>query len=402
VDAGRVAQGEDIVNAHIVRHSLTALLPAASSVIGAVSLCCVALTLASCGGDGSGNAGSSNSGSGGNPASANVQHILFVGDSFTHGRYTPVRPYNSGGTESQANGSPLVVDENYGQTGARAELEPGPWGGIPGIFAELAVEARLSYDVHIEAISETSLAKNFAAASSVIVQPKWNAVVLQELSAKPLPGALTNNSDISDPAGFCSSVQTIEQAVHGSAANAKVYLYETWARGDLAETLAGGDPTASEFPASYLSDLTRLTDANHNAYYSAAKHDGAIAAVAPAGEAWQLAWNQGNANPDPFVTSAQSGLPSLWYGINAVNDPQIASPDYMHPSIYGAYLSGLVLFQQITGVDARTMGSAETAAAQLGIPAAVAVQLQQIAWQAVTQENSAPVNQTVDPCTVSK
>jgi len=74
----------------------------------------------------------------------------------------------------------------------------------------------------------------------------------------------------------------------------------------------------------------------------------------------------------------------------------------MHPSIFGAYLSGLVLFQQITGFDVRKMGNAERAAVQLGIPATVAVQLQQVAWQTVTQENSAPVNQTLDPCTVSK
>jgi hypothetical protein len=60
-----------------------------------------------------------------------------------------------------------------------------------------------------------------------------------------------------------------------------------------------------------LTNLTALADAIHNAYYSAARHDGAIAAVAPAGDAWQLAWNQGNANPDPFVTSDQSGLLAL-------------------------------------------------------------------------------------------
>jgi hypothetical protein len=389
------------VKAHISQPALKVRrLLAASGWLGLTGLCCVALS--GCGGDGGSNTAGSNPGSGSNPTTANVQHILFVGDSFTHGRYTPVRPYNSGGTESQNAGSPLVIDENFGQTGARAELEPGPWGGIPGIFAELALEAKLSYDVHIEAISETSLAANFAAASSVIVQPKWDTVVLQDLSAKPLPGALTNNSKISDPKGFCSSVQTIEQAVHGAAANARVFLYETWARGDLANALAGGDPNASSFPGSFLTNLTALTDAMHNAYYSAATHDGAIAAVAPAGDAWQLAWNQGIANPDPFVTSGQSGLPSLWYGINAVNDPQISSPDYLHPSIFGAYLSGLVLFQQITGFDVRKMGSAETAAAQLGIPATVAVQLQQIAWQAVTQENPAPVNQTLDPCTVSR
>jgi hypothetical protein len=332
------------------------------------------------------------------PVAAPLQHILFVGDSFTHGRYTPVRPYNAGGSQNATKGSALVVDENYGATGKRAEvIEPGPYGGIPGIFAEFAVEAELNYDVHIEAISETSLAVNFANASSVIEQSKWNAVVLQELSAKPLPYSLTM-STTSDPAGFCSSVQTIEQGVHHAAPSANVYLYETWPRADLAQALAGS-PTSSGFTASYLANLTLLGNANHNAYYSAAAHDGAIAGVAPAGEAWQRAWAQGVANPDPYVSSA---LPSLWYGINAVNNPVISAPDYLHPSIYGAYLSGLVLFQQITGTDVRTLGANEAAAAQLGIPSAVATQLQQVAWQTVVGESAAPINQTVDPCTLSQ
>jgi hypothetical protein len=86
------------------------------------------------------------------------------------------------------------------------------------IFAEFALEKRLTYDVHIEAISETSLEKNYAAASSVIDQSKWDEVVLQELSAKPLPYALTA-SQTSNVAGFCSSVATIEKGVHQADAD---------------------------------------------------------------------------------------------------------------------------------------------------------------------------------------
>lgn len=326
-----------------------------------------------------------------------LQRILFVGDSFTHGRYTPVRPYNSGGTDGRTAGSPLVFDENYGQTGARAELETGPYGGIPGIFAEFAYESGLNYDVHIEAISETSLENNFNAASSVIVQSKWNAVVLQELSLKPLPYALTNDK-ISNPSNFCTSVQNIEKAVHGASATAKLYLYEPWPRADLADALSGGDPSSAGFSTSYAANLSALADANHNAYYSAAQHDGNIAGVAPAGEAWVNAWAATIANSNPYLNT--SSLPVLWYGLNTVNNPAITKPDYLHPSIYGAYLSGLVLFQQITGTDVRNLGGQEKAAVQLGITSTIAIQLQLIAWQTVTQESSQPINQTVDPCTI--
>ncbi len=333
------------------------------------------------------------------PTPLPVQHVLFVGDSFTHGRYLPVRHYDHGGTEAATVGSALVVDENFGQTGDRAETldETGPFGGIPGIFARFAVEAGLNYDVHIEAISEKSLTHNYKAASSVIDQPQWNAVVLQELSSLPLPSSLTNDLP-SDPSNFCSAVKTIEQGVHGASASARVYLYETWPRGDLAKQLAGKlSPPA--FTQSYLQNLNVLGAAYHDVYYRAAALDGHIEAVAPAGEAWQRAWAQNVANPDPFA--AQNSGPLLWYGINATNDPHITRPDYRHPSVYGAYLSALVLFAQITGKAPTTLGSSEQAAATLGISPNLAAALQKVAWQTVQSANPAPQTSTADPCAVT-
>jgi len=369
------------------------------------------LALIACGGGGTSTTGGNTSAASAPDAPASgtassttpsaPQHILFVGDSFTHGRYTPVRNYNAGGTQNAPAASPLVVDENFGQTGLRAESseEAGPWGGIPGIFAELVAEAHLNYDVHIEAISETSLEKNFFAASSVIEQTKWNSVVLQELSAKPLPQTLTGSST-SDPAGFCSSVKTIEQGVHSVAPSAGVYLYEPWPTADLAQQLSG-TPGTTEYHNRYINNLSVLGNANHNAYYSAASHDGAIVSVAPVGEAWQRAWAEGVANPDPKVSSA---LPLLWYNINAVNNPALKAnnPDLHHPSIYGAYLSALVLFEQITGTDVRAFGRAEAAAQEFGIPAAIAVQLQGVAWETVAQESAIPLDESVDPCTLKQ
>lgn len=169
--------------------------------------------------------------------SGSLLHVLFVGDSLTHGRYTPVRPYNSGGKQ-ELTGSNLVVDENYGQTGSRAELEPGPWGGVAGIFAELAAESHLAYDVHIEAISATSLKTHASVASGVIYQSKWDVVILQEKSTLPLTGSLSGTTK-SNPSEFCASVEALEQGVHGVAPAARIYLYETWARADTAQTLSG-------------------------------------------------------------------------------------------------------------------------------------------------------------------
>ena len=357
-----------------------------------VSIVLMLVFLGGCGG-GSGSSPTSEL-SACNEESGRVCSVLFVGDSFTHGRYTPVRTFNA-----EIPGEPLqppqVIDENYGQTGERKELEPGPWGGIPGIFSELAQQMHLSYAVHLEAISATSLKKNYNAASDVIAQAGWQAVVLQELSVKPLPRSLTN-SELSDPPGFWASVQTIEQAVHLVAPKAQIFLYETWASGDLAKEIAG-DAAQPDFHEKYMMALDDILDMNLASYRCAAQRDGKVAAVAPAGEAWRRAWDDGLANPDPFQSSPSS-LPLLWYGINAVNDPPIKRPDYHHPSLYGAYLSGLVLFVQITRADVRKLGASEQVAVRLGIPGEFASRLQQEAWLAVKRRPRTTAATANNPC----
>jgi hypothetical protein len=289
--------------------------------------------------------------------------------------------------------APQVIDENFGQTGKRAESkEAGPWGGIPGIVSEFAQEKQLNYQLHIEAISATSLQKNYEAAPEVITRAGWQAVVLQEISTKPLPFSLTMSS-VSNPPGFWNSVETIEQAVHAVTPQASIYLYETWPRGDLARQLAG-DPMQPGFGEKYMNALGELGDVNLASYECAAQRDGKIAGLAPVGEAWRRTWSDGLANPDPFQSSS---LPLLWYGINAVNDPPIKKPDYLHPSVYGAYLSGLVLFVEMTGVDVRTLGASEQAAARFGIPGEVAAALQRDAWLAVEQLQDTSKE---DPCSL--
>ncbi|KWF09099.1 hypothetical protein WT55_18180 [Burkholderia pseudomultivorans] len=312
------------------------------------------------------------------------QRILFVGDSLTHGRYTPVRSYGASTSKTAVRGTASVVDENFGQTGARAEREPGPWGGIPGLFARFALESGLDYDVHLEAMSATSLARHARVASDVIDRPTWDAVVLQELSAKPLPFALTHNR-ASDPPAFCASVAALARGIRVAAPHARVYLYETWPRADLARTLAG-EPASDGFHARYLARLAEIADAYRDAYDAARRGDPAIAGVAPVGRAWQRAWATGVADPDP---DARSGAPLLWYGLHARNDPPISRPDYLHPGVAGAYLSALVLFQQIAGVDVRTLGQHERAAAQLGIAPDLAVRLQVVASDTVRQASAA-------------
>ena len=333
-----------------------------------------------------------------------LQHILFVGDSFTHGRYLPVRTYNNtpntGGVGSSA-ASSLVVDENYGtNVAARQESasEYGPWGGIPGIFAELALEVGLPYDVHIEAISATTLSTNYSAAQSVIAQPLWNSVVLQDASFEPITYTLSRDHK-SNPQAFCNAVQTVEQGIHTAAPNANVYLYSTWAPADTGYLDATANaPAFSSTP--YLQALNTLTAAYHDVGLTAASQDGHLAGVVPVGDAWAAAWTQGVANPNPYDTSGAGPYLTFNYQPGSqpstVNTPTDAG--FHHPSIYGAYLSGLVLFQKITGTDVRTLGASEKAAASLGVSGTIAMQLQEVAYAAVAGQSTTLVNPNTNPC----
>jgi hypothetical protein len=334
-----------------------------------------------------------------------VKHILFVGDSFTHGRYLPVRTYhNIPGTGGIGSTKPsaYVVDENFGTNiTARMESTPGeysPWGGIPGIFAELAHEANLPYDVHIEAISATTLGKNYEAARDVIAQPLWDDVVLQEASFEPIPSALSQNEK-SNPQAFCAAVATIERGVHEAASQADIYLYSTWAPADTAyrDTTADGQAFTDD---KFRQSLEALTVAYRDAYASAALHDERIRDIAPVGDAWALAWREAVANPDPYAGSAP-GV-ALSFGYQAGSEPSTidvpTDAGFHHPSKYGAYLNALVLFETITESDVRMFGERERAAGDLGISGQIAAALQRVAWEAGEARRTTGNKIESDPC----
>ena len=284
------------------------------------------------------------------PQPTKPQVILFVGNSFFHGAFQPVLSYNSRG----------ITDENYkptrtGQRRRQYEHEAGPWGGIPGIFKKLTEESSLHYEVHLEAISGQTLKFHYDSALAVIQQPKWDKVVLHDYSTGPVPSRHGG-----EPARFYEYATRLEQAVHTANPMAQVYLYETWARADLTYP---ADKGYSGLP------LDSMTHDLHAAYYQEAARDGHFVGVAPAGDAWLRAVQQGVAMPNPYAPA--TGKVDLW------------GPDHYHPSIYGAYLNACVLLAEITGQDPRKLGPQEQAAAALGIAAAVAVQLQKLAYEQV-------------------
>jgi hypothetical protein len=272
------------------------------------------------------------------PAAA--ANIVFIGNSFTHGNYQPVLRYNN------AN----VIDLNGTN-----------YGGVPGIFKTFADESGLAYTVYIEAVSGQSLQYHYNNKRTQLASQVWDTVVMHDYST-------LNSSSPGNPANLYTYSALLEQFVHGTApvanANANpaanVYLMQTWARADQVYNT----------PSSpwYNTSLEQMTSDLHNAYYTAAALDTNIKGVIPVGDAWLLSVNTGISDRNPY-NGIEPGKLNLW------------NVDSYHASIWGSYLEALTLYGQITGRDPRSLGSAESAAATLGISPIEATTLQVLAFQ---------------------
>ncbi|MET4106106.1 T9SS type A sorting domain-containing protein [Hymenobacter sp. UYP22] len=297
-------------------------------------------------------------------ATASAQtRVLFVGNSFTHGQYAPALNYNAA----------AITDVNFGlpSTNPRAH-DAGmqdAFGGVPGIFKKFTTQAGLNYEVTIEAVSGKSLEFHHTSALSVIAQPGWDKVVLQEQSTRPTPTNRGGNRQL-----FYTYSTLLEQAIHGASPAAQVYLYGTWARPDF--TYPAGSRYAGLPIDSMAQDLQK-------SFKQAFVTNGRYAAVAPVGDAWMRAITAGVAIRNPYTPDASKI--NLW------------ASDQVHASKWGSYLSALVLFQQLTNVDPRTLGANEQAAADLGITPTDAVTLQQIAYQQVTSPTTATAKPAAAP-----
>ena len=346
--------------------------------------------------------------------------VLFVGNSYTFGRVDPVMSYNS------ANVRDLTAAMAAANATGSNAFEPHPWGGVAGIFKQFTVQAGLDYDVALSTRNAASLRGHFLNTNTAgwdlrgnIASQTWNQVVLQEQSDEALP---KQPGLASNPAYFNTYVDLIEDFVHqGSAlsyrerdliggtnaecaaitgastgtcgtlrnipANAyasaatELYLYQTWARPNLvnAPFTTVTDPVTgaisfTDTPAtSYYDSLGAMTDDLRDAYRLAATlagtdGSGGVTGIAPVGESFMRAINDGIATPDMYAANAGSdGLIDLWFD------------DGTHASKYGSYLSALTLFGTLTGLNPALLGASEIAAADLGISAADAVRLQRIA-----------------------
>ena len=352
-------------------------------------------------------------------ASSPQVNILFVGNSYTHGRYQPVLGYNAGPGDSTSNsvvhdllcptlpctgaeagpqvtptsgntpGGSLAAQLAYLQANSGSQYnEVGPYGGVAGIFLQFTEEAGLNYNVSLIAVSSATLTGyanntgNEAGDLSLIENAKYNDVVLQDQSFQPLPVTITVNGQPvttrGSPTSFASGVSKLIGDIdtadkNASQPNAAITLFET-------PPIAAYGYTSSNPNEPIFGSSTVAAEGNNTAYAPYVGDPNPIAAMASdlhnayVGEA--ATYNAANPTKS-HVTVALAGdswVSAINLGI-AQQDPFLANeppgevdlwdsdpllaccetPIGYHPSAYGDYLDALTLFQQITGVDPLTL-----------------------------------------------
>lgn len=399
--------------------------------------------------------------------------ILFVGNSYTFGRLDPVLTYNAanvrdltrpqgplhGGTDPSlpfVSGAPFSNLTGTNSYPVGTILPPtatlpareansysphfntpgsslGGWGGVPGIFKQMTVQAGLNYEVSLSTRNAASLRGHFLNTAnsnwdlrSNIGSAKWSKVVLQDQSDEALaprtvdgvplgsnyPSVQAYVDRIEDWAhqgngysyneqamftemfgsvaacqaagggNFCTNTnnRTIPTNANANAA-AQIYLQQTWARPNLINPPGTatvdprtGDAIYSSTPApSYFPSLEAMTDEMTTAMDKVAAFAGA----------------DGSGGITGVVPVGQAFLRAVTEGKATRNmyAPDAGSDglidlwfnDGTHASVHGSYLSALTLFGSITGLDPASLGAAEKAAHDLGISRADAVALQRIA-----------------------
>ena len=351
-------------------------------------------------------------------ATADPINVLFVGNSFTHGRYPGALNYNAGPANAAGNGvvhdllcptagcagtvegGPAVTPTSANTPGATLAdklaylqanpssqyTEVGPFSGASGIFLQFTKDLGLNYNVSLIAVSAATLNGYLNGTSKadlpLITQSKWNQVVLQDQSFTPLPSTITVNGATvptrGNPGNFTSAVNGIVTKIDqaDAAANvpdAKITLYETpplaaygYTSSNPNEPIVGTSTMAQQNGnkayAPYIGDtdpIGAMASDLHNAYFGEAA---AFNAANPNGSKVGVA-NAG----DAWVTAIRLGLAEQNpYLINEPagqidlwdSDPLLACctvPVGYHPSAYGDYLNALVLFGQITGINPETL-----------------------------------------------
>ena len=280
------------------------------------------------------------------PTAAGTETILFVGNSFMFGSGSAARYYRAH-TVTDLNGE--------GQ------------GGVPALFKVFANQAGLDFAVSLETVGGSGLDLHVEKKADLIGRP-WDRVVM-------LGQSMLDNLKPGDPTKLVRATQQISELFSRHNPRVDIRLVATWSRADQTYPEKGawhGKPIEA-----MALDVRRGCDL-------AAAGTPLIRAVLPVGEAWNRAFKAGVADPNPYDGIA-FGQVSLW------------TNDHYHASSYGYYLEALVIFGDLTGLDPRSLGKAERAAADLGFSQAQAAALHQVAFDELTATPGRPALRVFTP-----
>jgi hypothetical protein len=352
-------------------------------------------------------------------AQADVVNILFVGNSYTHGRYDPVLNYNAGPADAVGNstvhdllcpsspcggveagpqvtptsgntpGGTLNGQLSYLQANPGSQYnEVGPRGGVAGIFLQFTKDAGLNYNVSAIAVSSATLTGyanntgNELGLLPLITNSKYGQVVLQDQSFQPLPTSITVNGQSvptrGNPTSFQSGVNRLITGIDAADAaagkpKASITLYQT-------PPIAAFGFTSTNPNAPIFGSSTVAQQGGNKAYAPYVGDANPIAAMASdlhnAYTAEAAAFNAANPTMshvsvalagDAWVTAINQGIAQFNPFLSSEpagqvdlwdSDPLLACctvPIGYHPSQYGDFLDALVLFGQITGVNPETL-----------------------------------------------
>ncbi|HEY4031558.1 MAG TPA: hypothetical protein VGM25_14515 [Caulobacteraceae bacterium] len=278
----------------------------------------------------------------GGPASA--RSILFVGNSFTFGEFSPAKHYQTG-TVTDLNGP-----DRFGRT----------LGGMPAVFKQFTVEAGLDYQVSLETQPGVGLDFHYNQRLPLLDRP-WDEVVLQSFSTLDAghPG---------DPALLGRYAGLLTDVFEARNPQAQVWLDSTWSRADL--TYPAGRPWSGR----PIQQMGKDIEAGYETAFKAAPR---AAGVIQTGLAFNRAIDTGLADADPY-DGIGAGQIDIW------------AFDGYHASAFGYYLEALMVFGKVTGHDPLSLGEFEQAAADFGFSPAQAHALQQVAHDQLAAQAQPP------------
>lgn len=263
--------------------------------------------------------------------------VLFIGNSFVFGPYSPVHFYRSDS----------VTDLNNEGIG-----------GMPALFKSFADQAGLDYEVFIETRGGSGLDFHIFNKGDVIGSRPWDAVVMHGYST-------LDRDKPRDPALLIDTSRQMADLLRERNPNVGIYLMATWSRADQTYPPSGawvGEP---------IDAMAR----DVRAAYDEAASGADAAAVVPVGEAWNRAIAAGVADPNPY-DGIEPNTVNLW------------TYDHYHASAYGLYLEALVVFGTVASRDPRSLGMNECSAYELGFSGEQVFALQQAAYQQLVSEGT--------------